>query len=100
MTSASPSSDPPPRYGDYPVLFWDLDPSEPIDVEHPAVLGRMLESGSLEMIRALVPFEVIRRNVDAVEAPEHVREFWKLVVQHRDASPADTPRDPTARTPG
>jgi hypothetical protein len=91
MEPAARSPDPPPRYGDYPELFWDLDPAAPIDVEHPAVLGRVLESGSLEMIRALVPFEVIRRNVDAIEAPEHVRDFWKLVVQHRDASDISTP---------
>jgi hypothetical protein len=75
----------PPRYGDYPELFWDLRPDEPIDVEHPAVLGRILASGSFEMIRAMVPFDTIRRNLDEIEAPEHVRGFWKLVVQQRDA---------------
>lgn len=91
MNPAERSPDSPPLYGDYPALFWDLDPTESIDVEHPAVLGRMLESGSLEMIRSLVPFDVIRRNVEAMEAPEHVRGFWKLVVQHRDASRPGTP---------
>lgn len=72
-----------PRYGDYPELFWDLRPEEPIDVEHPAVLGRILASGRLEMIRALVPFESIARNLDRVETPEHVRYFWRLVVNRR-----------------
>jgi len=46
----------PPRYGDYPELFWDLRPEEPINVEHPTVLGRILASGSFEMIRAMVSF--------------------------------------------
>jgi hypothetical protein len=79
----------PPRYGDYPELFWDLRPDEPIDVEHPAVLGRILASGSFEMIRAMVPFDIIRRRLDDIEAPEHVRSFWALVVQHRDADRGD-----------
>lgn len=72
-----------PRYGDYPELFWDLRPEEPIDIEHPAVLGRILANGSLEMIRAMVPFDTIARNLDQVETPEHVRYFWRLVVRRR-----------------
>jgi len=82
-TSAGRKASATPRYGDYPELFWDLRPEEPIDVEHPAVLGRILASGSLEMIRTLVPFDTIRWNIDRIEAPENVRYFWRLVIQHR-----------------
>ena len=82
--SAQPAPDlPPPKYGDYPELFWDLKPDEPIDVEHPAVLGRILTGARIETIRALVPFEMIERNLTRVEMPDHARRFWAGVVQHR-----------------
>lgn len=70
------------RFGDFPELFWDAKPEEPIDPANPVVLGRILTRGSMEAIRKLVTLKLLRSRLGEIVVPEHVREFWKLVLQH------------------
>jgi hypothetical protein len=77
------SSDP-PRYGDYPELFWDLQPEEDIDVEHPFVLARLLTQATPETIARLAPTSLIRRELATLPIPEHTRLFWRMILDSLD----------------
>lgn len=80
MNPAEQSPDPPPRYGDYPALFWDLDPAAPVDPEQPSVLARILTMAELETVFQLAPEFIIRRDILTVPIPEHTRLFWEMVL--------------------
>lgn len=69
------------HYRDFPDLFWDIQPDAIIDRENPAMLARVLTSGSSEAIRALVDFDVVRREFDALWLPEPVRHVWRKVLR-------------------
>jgi hypothetical protein len=71
------------RYGDFPELFWDLKPDLEVDRENPRVIARVLQHGSMDAIRKLVPMPVLLRDFEKLELPEHSRRFWSLVVQMR-----------------
>lgn len=71
------------RYRDFPELFWDLVPDAEVDRENLRVIARVLEHGSMDAIRKLVPMGVLLRDFEKLELPEHSRRFWSLVVQMR-----------------
>jgi hypothetical protein len=81
------------HYRDFPGLIWDLRPDAVIDRDSPAVLARVLGSGSTEAIRALVDFDVVRHQFDALWLPDPVRYVWRIVLglpagtPHRQAKP-------------
>ncbi|HEX8694880.1 MAG TPA: hypothetical protein VF746_20805 [Longimicrobium sp.] len=75
----------PPRYGDYPELFWDMKPEEPILADHPMIVARLLREGSLKAIFDLVPFDVLERQLPELVIPEHTRLFWSRVLEFRRA---------------
>jgi len=68
------------RYGDFPELFWDLQPDAPVDVENPSILARVIQYGNMEAIRKLVRPEVLRRELSTLFVPEHTRRFWWKVL--------------------
>lgn len=78
------TGDPPPRYGDYPELFWDLKPDAEIDLDHPVIVARVLREGNLRHVRELVPMEVLRKHLPDIFIPDHVRRFWTRVLELRD----------------
>lgn len=86
MASTAERNEPhdPPRYGDYPELFWDLRPDEIIDVEQPFVLARILTHAKPETIWKLVPVSIIRRELPSLPVPEHSRRFWGMVLDALD----------------
>ena len=73
----------PPRYGDYPELFWDMKPDEPILADHPMIIARLLREGSLDAIFKLVRFDVLERQLPDLVIPEETRRFWKRVLELR-----------------
>ncbi|HEX2203196.1 MAG TPA: hypothetical protein VHG91_07850 [Longimicrobium sp.] len=79
--------DPPLRYGDYPELFWDLQPDAEIDLDHPLIVARVLREGNLRHVRELVPLEVLRKHLPDIFIPEHVRLFWTRVLELRETEP-------------
>ena len=83
-TAEQKDSHDPPRYGDYPELFWDLRPTEVINVEQPFVLARILTHATPETIWRLVPVSVIRRELPTLPMPEHSRRFWGMVLDALD----------------
>jgi hypothetical protein len=72
---------PQPRYGDYPELFWDMEPSAPIAADHPMIIARILREGSLATIFKLVPWDVLERELPNLVIPDHTRLFWMRVLQ-------------------
>ncbi len=68
------------RYGDFPELFWDLEPDAIVDARHPSILARILVRGSMDAIRTLVSFAEVRRQLPDLPMPEHARRFWAVVV--------------------
>lgn len=93
-----PDSDPPLpipeqaayRYGDVPELFWDLPPDEPVDGTDPAIIARLLEDGPTQLIRAVVPRDVLLREFDALHLQDHTRRFWALVIEEMKRHPLST----------
>jgi hypothetical protein len=71
------------RYGDFPELFWDVKPDAVIDRTNPRLIARVLTHGSIEAIRMLVPMDVLLREFETIEMPDHVRRFWSLFVDLR-----------------
>lgn len=92
MSSPSDSS---PRYGDYPELFWDLQPDVVIDMENPVIIARVLQEGSLRHIRELLPMELLRKHLPDLVIPDNVRLFWTRVLELRSERTRST--DETAR---
>lgn len=74
----------PPRYGDYPMLFWDMKAEEPINIDNPFVLARLLTQATPETIRELAPVSLIRRELPTLPVPEHTRRFWYMVIEAFD----------------
>ena len=75
----------PPRYGDYPELFWDMNPDAPIAADDPIIISRLLREGSLDAIFALVPLSRLERAMPDLVIPEHTRLFWTGVLELRRA---------------
>ena len=87
----------PPRYGDFPELFWDLQPDEVVDVEQPWVIARFLTQATPELIGQMVPVETIRRELPTLPVPEHTRRFWEMVLGAFDRKQASTAGEAGAR---
>ncbi|MGH7563880.1 MAG: hypothetical protein ACREK5_05610 [Gemmatimonadota bacterium] len=68
------------RYGDYPELFWDADPDEPVDPTNPVVLSRLLRRASIETVAELVRPEELALRLEDLVIPEHTRIFWRAVL--------------------
>jgi hypothetical protein len=93
------------RYGDFPELFWDLQREEIVDGTNPAIVARLLEHARPEIIWKLVPDDVLLRDFEKLDLPEHTRRFWSIVVgtmreERGIAAPevAETDRGITYRT--
>jgi hypothetical protein len=97
VSPAERSPDPLPRYGDYPALFWDLDPAAPVDPEQPSVLARILTMAELETVFQLAPEFIIRRDILTVPIPEHTRLFWEMVLNFPGRRARGGPASPTRR---
>jgi hypothetical protein len=69
------------RYGDFPELFWDLKRDEVVDGTNPAIIARLLENAPPETIWKLVPVDVLLRDFEKLDLPEHTRRFWSVVVR-------------------
>lgn len=82
-SSSKPEAKSPPCYGDYPELFWDMKPDEPILADHPMIIARVLREGSLKAIFELVPFDLLERHLPDLVVPEYVRRFWSRVLEIR-----------------
>ncbi len=69
------------HYRDFPELFQDLDPDAEVDRDDPLIIARVLRQGNLSHVKKLVPMDVLAREIDRLEVPEHIRSFWSLVLQ-------------------
>lgn len=69
------------RYGDFPELFWDLRRDVEVDGTNPAVIARLLEHAPPETVWKLVPKNVLLRDFEKLNLPEHTRRFWSVVVR-------------------
>jgi hypothetical protein len=69
------------RYGDYPELFWDLQPEQPVNVAEPVVLARLLTQARLDVIVELVPMDLLRRELERLPIPDHTLGFWRTVLE-------------------
>ena len=69
------------RYGDLPELFWDLPRDQVVDGRDPVVVARLLENGPPELVRRLVPIDVLLGDLSALDLQAHTRRFWSEVVQ-------------------
>lgn len=76
------------RYGEFPDLFWDANPDAPIDGKSPVVLARLLTRGSMAAVRALVDPRVLAEALPHLAIDEHVRRFWRRVLDLRLVRPA------------
>jgi hypothetical protein len=72
-----------PRHGDYPGLFWDCRPNEPVDFDQPHVVARVLMEGAPETVWELISLEVLERLLPDLPVPESTRSFWYLVLHAR-----------------
>jgi hypothetical protein len=69
------------RFRDFPQLFWDARPGELIDPENPFVLSRIITRGSMDALKKLVTPAVLRQRLPDLYLPDHIREFWELVLE-------------------
>jgi hypothetical protein len=69
------------RYGDFPELFWDLKRDAPVDVQHPAIIARLLMHARPETLWKLVPVPVLLEKFDSLDLPDHSRKFWAVVIE-------------------
>lgn len=69
------------RYGDFPELFWDLKPEVEVDGTNPSVIARLLQHAPPQTIWKLVPVNVLLRDFERLDLPEHTQRFWTVVVQ-------------------
>lgn len=80
-----------PRYGDFPHLFWDLDPAAPVDPSQPVVAARLLTKGRTADIRRFYTLTDIAALLPELplEPPAHA--FGAAVVRaDRARGPIDT----------
>jgi hypothetical protein len=90
------------RYGDFPELFWDVRPDAVVDGTNPAVISRLLQHAPPETIWKLVPVDVLLRDFEKLDLPEHTRRFWSLVVgmmREKRGIPTSPPNTAQAETP-
>lgn len=69
------------RYGDFPELFWDLQPDVEVDREDPLIIARVLREGSLPALKKLVDPTVLARELPHLPLPAHIRDFWRSVLE-------------------
>jgi hypothetical protein len=70
----------PYHYRDFPELFWDAKPEAVIELDNPFVLSRVLQKGSLEHVRKLVDFNILRAKWGELWLPERTRYVWGKVL--------------------
>jgi len=78
------------HYRDFPELFWDADPDAVIEPDNPFVLGRVLQQGSVDHVRQLVDFEILRTQWDRLWLPARTRYVWQKILDL--LPPASGPR--------
>ena len=69
------------HYRDFPELFQDLDPDAEVDQDDPLIITRVLREGTLSHVKKLVRMDVLAREIDHLELPANIRDFWSLVLQ-------------------
>jgi hypothetical protein len=69
------------HYRDFPELFQDLDPDAEVDQDDPLIITRVLRDGNLSHVKKLVRMDVLAREIDQLELPANIRDFWSLVLQ-------------------
>lgn len=69
------------HYRDFPELFWDLDPDVEVDRDDPLIITRVLREGNLSHVKKLVRMDVLAREIDHLELPGNIRDFWSLVLK-------------------
>lgn len=69
------------HYRDSPELFQDLDPEAEIDRDDPLIITRVLREGNLAHVKKLVRMDVLAREIDQLELPANIRDFWALVLK-------------------
>jgi hypothetical protein len=69
------------HYRDFPELFQDLDPDAEVDQDDPLIITRVLREGNLSHVKKLVRMDVLAREIDQLELPANIRDFWSLVLQ-------------------
>jgi hypothetical protein len=74
-------------YGNFPHLFWDLDPSAQVNIRNVVVFRRVLERGTTTDIRRLVDPEAALATLTGLELPEHLHRFWQTVFERAAALP-------------
>lgn len=74
-------------YGSYPHLFWDLDPSEPVNIRHAVVLRRVLQHGTTADIQQLIDPGAALASLAVLDLPDNILSFWRAVFE-RAAAPA------------
>jgi hypothetical protein len=80
------------HYGDFPGLFWDLKRDEVVDGTNPTVVARVLEHAEPETVWKLIPMNVLLKDFERIDLPEHTRHFWRVAVhmlrdQHDETAP-------------
>ena len=78
---------PPPTYGDYSHLFWDLDPTAPVNARHTVVFRRLLERGTTTDLQQLLDPRAALASLADIPLPDHLRQFWRTVFERAVASP-------------
>lgn len=69
------------RYGDFPELFWDLDPAAEVDAENPVIIARVLREGRLRHVDMLLDVNAVARELEGLVLPPHVKQFWTMTVE-------------------
>lgn len=69
------------HYRDFPELFQDLDPDAEVDRDDPLIITRVLREGNLSHVKKLVRMDVLAREIDHLELPANIRDFWAIVLK-------------------
>ncbi len=69
-----------PRYGDYPVRFWNAEPDAASEVTSEVTLARLLMRARADTVARLVSPALLRERLDSLEIPTSTRIFWRLVL--------------------
>lgn len=68
-------------YGDFPQLFWNMEPNAPFDLDDPTTFGRFLTRGDPDTVFRVVTLEEIARRLPTLPLQPETRAFWERVVR-------------------
>jgi hypothetical protein len=74
------------KYGDFPELFWDAQRDAVIEPDNVVMLSRVLSQGSMEAIRRLVDFDIVRQRWEELWLTPDTRYVWAKVLNRLAAS--------------